>query len=162
METFQALCRARGIPLTIQRRRTYMAILPRTDHPTADQVHATVNQELPGISRMTVYRILELLVDMGLVRKICSPDAAARYDPNTRVHHHLVCLRCHKLIDIACPRLNTIEAPPDAAELGFEVSDYFVQFRGVCRDCRDAPRVADRRRRGRAGAGSPTKQGDMS
>ncbi|MBN1826050.1 MAG: transcriptional repressor [Candidatus Eisenbacteria bacterium] len=132
---FQERCRREGIPFTVQRQKTYESLLLRNDHPTADRVYEDVRVSLPGMSRMTVYRVLELLVRFGLVKKVCHPGSAARYDPNRQPHHHLVCLRCDKLIDFEESAFDELKAPPEARRLGFEVNDHLVQFRGVCAEC---------------------------
>jgi Fur family peroxide stress response transcriptional regulator len=128
-------CRARGIPCTAQRRGTLEVLLSRADHPTADQIYEDVRRRLPSVSRMTIYRVLELLVGLGIVRKVSHPGSAVRYDPNLHPHHHLLCLRCDKLIDIEEGALDTLPAPPEARRLGFEIDDHLVQFRGICAEC---------------------------
>jgi Fur family peroxide stress response transcriptional regulator len=110
------------------------SLADRSDHPTADEVYDDVRQSLPDVSRTTVYRVLEFLVDLGIVTKIGHPGAAVRYDPNTQLHHHLICLACNKLIDVEDPDLNTI-APPNTRRFGFKVTDYSIHFRGICRAC---------------------------
>ena len=62
LESFERLCRERGLSLTVQRRAVLEAVLDRGDHPTADQVYDEVKERLPGLSRTTVYRVLETLV----------------------------------------------------------------------------------------------------
>jgi Fur family transcriptional regulator, peroxide stress response regulator len=108
----------------------------RGDHPTADQLYETVRAELPGISRMTVYRVLDLLVLLGLVQRVSHPGVAVRFDPNPRPHHHLICLGCQRLIDVEERILDELEPPAAAGRLGFAVTDHSVQFRGLCAQCR--------------------------
>src|SRR5512144_2336301 len=91
--TLERVCRREGVPLTIQRRAVLEALLEHDDHPTADQILADVRGRLPGVSRTTVYRVLETLVGLGLAAKSCHPGSGARFDPETDRHHHLVCLR---------------------------------------------------------------------
>jgi len=135
VERFRARCRQRGLPFTAQRRAAYEALLARDDHPTAEQVFEAVRATLPDVSRMTVYRTLELLVDLGLVHKVCHPGKVARYDCNLHPHHHLVCVRCNRLVDFEEAAFEGLPSPRAARRLGFEVDDYTVQFRGVCADC---------------------------
>lgn len=134
MEEFQRLCRQLGLPLTVQRRAVLEALMHRHDHPTADQIFEDVSTRIPGVSRTTVYRVLETLVKIGIARKVCHPGAAARFEAETHRHHHLVCLQCSRMVDLEDPRLDTIPFP-DARARGFEVQDYSVQFRGTCLDC---------------------------
>ena len=129
------LCRERGIPLTHQRRVIFDSIIDRKDHPTADQIYESVREQLPQISRMTVYRVLDLFVDLGVISKVCHPGVAIRFDPTTEAHHHLICVRCSKLHDLEDPEPYAINLP-DTGKLGFEVRDFAIQFRGVCKECR--------------------------
>jgi Fur family peroxide stress response transcriptional regulator len=121
--------------VTVQRRSVFEVLLGREDHPTADQVYDELRPRLGGISRTTVYRILEAFVTLGLITKICHPGSAARFDPKVRRHDHLICMHCDKVIDIEDPRLEKI-ALPEVRGYGFEISDYHVHFRGICSDCR--------------------------
>lgn len=128
-------CRERGLPVTVQRRTVLETILDREDHPTADQVCDQVRRRLPAISRASVYRILDMLVELGLIEKICHPGSAARFDPRTDRHHHLVCMRCEAIIDLEDRRFDGL-ALPNARRYGFEIRDYHIHFRGICADCR--------------------------
>lgn len=134
MDGFLAAHRGRGLPVTIQRRAVFEAILDRQDHPTADQVYRALRQDLPQISRMTVHRILGTFVSLGLVARTCHPGSAARYDPKIHQHHHLVCLDCGAIMDLEDPRLDRIPWPK-ARPRGFIIQDCHVHFRGRCARC---------------------------
>lgn len=136
IEEFERVCRQRRLPVTTQRRAVFEEVLGRTDHPTADQVYDALKGRLHGLSRTTVYRTLETLVQLGVITKICHPGSAVRFDPKTRQHHHLVCLECEKVIDWEANPLDKVRWP-DVRGLGFEIRDYHVHFRGVCADCRE-------------------------
>lgn len=134
-QQFGRVCRERGLPITTQRKTIFEMILDRTDHPTADQVYDQVRERIHTISRTTVYRILDTLVELGLITKICHHGSAARFDPRIHQHHHLVCLHCEKIIDVDEKRLNNV-AWPDVPGHEFEIRDYHIHFRGVCAACR--------------------------
>ena len=138
LKTFERLCRARGVPLTVQRRVIYEAVLDHADHPTADDVYERVRRRLPGVSRTTVYRVLETLVRLGVIGKPSSPGSVARYDKSVDRHHHLVCVRCERTMDLEDPSLNRLKFP-DTRLLGFTIADYSVHFMGVCQSCRRQP-----------------------
>jgi Fur family transcriptional regulator, peroxide stress response regulator len=142
LERFERLCRAQGLPVTVQRRTVLEVVLGREDHPTADQIYAEVLGRLAGVSRTTVYRVLDMLVRFGVITKACHPGAVARFDGNTDHHHHLVCLHCDKVIDLVDEQLDAIKLP-DARHLGFEVTDLRVQLYGVCAECRDKAIAAE-------------------
>ena len=84
---------------------------------------------------MTVYRVLDLFVELGVISKVCHPGVAIRFDPTTEAHHHLICVRCCKLSDLETSETYEVNLP-DTGKLGFEVRDYAIQFRGVCKECR--------------------------
>ena len=134
MSRFEGLCRERGMPLTVQRRAILESLALREDHPTADQVFEEVSGKVPGLSRTTVYRVLETLVSMDVIHKANHLGSAARYDPNTGRHHHLTCLSCDKVLDLEEGSLEGMRVPLAPAK-GFEIMDYSVHFKGYCRDC---------------------------
>lgn len=135
MAEFHRLCRERGIPLTTQRRAILETVLALDCHPTADEVHAAPAVRQARISRATVYRTLEGLAGLGIITKACHPGGVVRYDARAAIHHHLICLRCDAVIDIADTRLDALPIP-DTSALGFDVKDFRVQLRGICRRCR--------------------------
>ena len=138
---FQRLCREQGIPLTSQRLIILKTVLALGSHPTADQIFASPPVRRARISRATVYRTLENLVQLGAITKACHPGGVIRYDGRLELHHHLICLRCDAVLDIADVRLDRIPIP-DTSRLGFDVKDFRVQLRGLCRRCR---RLEDKR-----------------
>lgn len=139
---FEAACRAQGLPVTVQRRRIFEALLGRTDHPTPDQVYAAVQDTLPGVSRTTVYRVLETLVGLGILAKACSPSAATRVDPRMQRHHHLVCQRCDRLLDVDDAAVEHRIRPPDVRGQGFVIHAYSIYFTGLCAACQAAKQAS--------------------
>lgn len=135
-----------GQPVTIQRRAALKALVRRSDHPTAEAIYADVIAELPGVSKATVYRALDNLVQLGLARKVDHQGSVARYDGNAERHHHLVCRGCGKIEDIASELLDAIPVPKLARQK-FEVHDFFVSFQGICRDCKSSQSFVRRRSR---------------
>jgi Fur family transcriptional regulator, peroxide stress response regulator len=134
-EQLEAACRAHGLPVTVQRRRIFEVLAGRTDHPTPDQVYAAVKETLPGVSRTTVYRVLETLVRVGVLGKALSPGGASRVDPRTSRHHHLVCQRCERLFDVAEEAVEHRIRPPDVRRRGFAIHGYSIYFTGLCAAC---------------------------
>jgi Fur family peroxide stress response transcriptional regulator len=129
-------CREHGLAFTPQRRAILRAVLDADDHPTADRVRAALARRRVRVSRATVFRTLETFSRLGLITKACHPGSSVRYDRRTDRHHHLVCLSCDRVIDIQDVRLDALPVP-DTRRLGFTVSDFKVQLRGLCRECRE-------------------------
>jgi len=142
-------CRERGVAVTWQRRAIYEALQRRKDHPTADDIYDALADRWPGLSRTTVYRVLETLVSLGLARRVAHPGPSARFDPETEPHHHLLCSACGRLIDLDPSAVTGVPVPHDLPE-SFEVHEASVYFRGTCATCRDKaaplPATPSRRR----------------
>lgn len=127
-------CRKNGLSLTIQRRAILENLASRKDHPTADQIYAAIQDRVSGVSRTTVYRVLETFVQLGLAQKISNPVAKARFDADTSRHHHAVCLHCEKVIDLDNTRMPDINLA-NVDFNGFEVFDCSIVAVGLCSDC---------------------------
>jgi Fur family peroxide stress response transcriptional regulator len=131
---FRTRCRELGIPLTVQRRIIFEALLERKDHPTVDEIFEGIQKKVQGVSRATVYRVLETFVQSGIVRQIYSDGSAVRFDPNGSHHHHLVCSHCNSVSDFEDERLNRLPLP-NRDHTGFQTENYSVYFEGLCRRC---------------------------
>ena len=130
----EEICRERGVPFTEQRRAVLEELLGCSDHPTADQLFLLLREKSPRIGRRTVYRILETLIEWGLIRRVHHPGAAVRFDAKTFRHHHLVCTRCQKIVDLQSIDLDSIALPRKDLH-GFSIEDFSVQLMGLCRGC---------------------------
>lgn len=137
LQYFEGLCRDQGVPLTWQRRVLFEALLDRQDHPTADQLYEALYDRVPGLSRTTVYRVLDTLVRLGVATRASHPGSAARFDPVTRPHHHLLCRVCDRLLDVDPVAVPPLPSPLPADTGGFEITDYTIYFRGTCSRCRE-------------------------
>ncbi len=131
-----SLCRERGLAMTVQRRAILEELVSRRDHPSADQIFETVGDRIPGLSRTTVYRVLEAFVRAGAARKVSHPEAVARFDPIFERHHHLHCDRCGRLFDLEDSQVRGFALPRSLGN--FAVRDYSINFTGVCAGCRNS------------------------
>jgi Fur family peroxide stress response transcriptional regulator len=129
-------CRRHGLPVTVQRRAIFEYLAGREDHPTADQIFNAVQTRVPGVSRTTVYRVLDTLIRIGILSKACHPGGATRFDAKSRRHHHFVCSVCDRLVDVEDPRLDALELPA-VKKKGFRIRSFSVLLHGICPDCRE-------------------------
>ena len=127
--------RAANLVFTVQRRAIWDAFRERRDHPTADELFDVLDGERLGASRTTVYRTLETFVRLGLAQRVGHLGSAARYDPRTLPHDHVVCEVCGMVRDVDLgdrPTGSAIETIP-----GFAVRAVTRLARGRCDSCRD-------------------------
>jgi Fur family peroxide stress response transcriptional regulator len=136
---FVANCRRKKMAVTPQRLAVMRALLESGDHPRADRIYGRVRREHPHISLATVHRTLERLCAVGEARKVTPLHESARYDGNTRPHHHVVCVRCKRVEDLAAPEFDTLLAGRRA--LGeFQLLGCSVEVRALCHRCRKRTR----------------------
>ena len=123
-----------GSRLTRQR-RAILDILKRTRaHPTADEIYETVRKDIPSISKGTVYRNLQVLIDSGEAAVLDIRGTLSRYEIKQEIHYHFRCEACGRVYDLdepVDPGLND----RISNRTGFIVSGHQTEFRGWCADC---------------------------
>lgn len=119
--------------MTNQRQIILQELEQYPGHPAADELHARIKKRLPRISLTTVYRNLEILAAAGVIRKIEISGRQKRFDWDRHQHHHIYCVRCHRVDNITLapegPLLST------ADERGYAVTGFRIEFAGYCPDC---------------------------
>ena len=137
-EQFVALSQAlqeKGYRLTAARQAIFHTLINCGGHITADNLAAQVREETPGVGRMTVYRTLELLSELGLIRPVYQGTGAAHYVlMDDGHHHHLVCSVCHTVIEFDDCALGEIERLIND-RFGFQVQSHLLELYGRCPDC---------------------------
>ena len=125
--------RNRNYKITPQRLGIFKILEGNLDHPSAEDIFATIKKTYPAISFTTVYKTLDILEKMGEVLKITIDDERKHYDPNTSTHHHTICLGCNKISDVDAESVNP--ELPDGILQEFTPSRYHVSFYGTCKNC---------------------------
>jgi len=125
--------RATGIKLTPQRLAILEYIDGNKNHPSAENIHEAVSRKYPMMSLATVYKTLETLKHRGHISELSIDPKRRRYDPDTKPHHHLICITCKQIIDIEAELSLSI---PDELKEGFEITGNHVEFYGICSKCR--------------------------
>jgi Fur family iron response transcriptional regulator len=116
-----------GIHPTAQRVAVAEYVLHTTEHPSADRVWASVQENFPMISRATVYNTLSLFVEKGLLRALHLASDSMLFDPNTDRHHHFIDEDTGQIYDVPWNQVEVRSATPLS---GFEVHEYQVVMRG--------------------------------
>ncbi|MFO7617672.1 MAG: transcriptional repressor [Bacteroidales bacterium] len=79
----------KSLKVTPQRMAVLKAILRLGNHPSADEIMESIRKELPNTSLATIYKVLEVLVEVGLIRKVKTDKDIMRYDAILQKHHHI-------------------------------------------------------------------------
>jgi Fur family ferric uptake transcriptional regulator len=132
---WQSTLRAKGYRLTPQR-ELVLAAVDRLGHATPDDILTAVREESQAVNISTVYRTLELLEGLGLVRHAHITDRAPTYHSTaTPAHIHLVCRACQKITevepDLIEPLTTTLRGRYD-----FTTDVGHLTIFGTCGSCR--------------------------
>ncbi|MBA2324486.1 MAG: transcriptional repressor [Pseudonocardiales bacterium] len=131
---WQAELRARGYRLTPQRQLVLEAV-GEIGHATPEEIASSVRRTASGLSISTVYRTLELLEDLGLVRHSHLGHGAPTYSLAAQDDHvHLVCRSCEGVQEVPAEFVGEVVARL-AAEEGFAVDVGHSTLFGRCREC---------------------------
>lgn len=102
---------------------------------SAQQVHAALLAHGESIGLATVYRSLQWLVDAGMIDTIRTTEGEAAYRRCSPAHHHhLICRRCGRAVEVAGDALEQWSQQV-AAEHGFQEPEHFVEVYGTCSEC---------------------------
>ena len=100
--TFKSFCVSHGFRITPQRKFVFDSVMTKTNHPDVDCIWADVKEQIPSITRESVYRILNEFAEAGLIIRM-DEISAARYEPNPKPHGHFICEKCGSIVDFPIP-----------------------------------------------------------
>ncbi|HEY6287340.1 MAG TPA: transcriptional repressor [Ktedonobacteraceae bacterium] len=101
MNSSNEMLRKRGYRLTPQWFMILSVIQEAEEHLSIDQITERVQKGNPYVSLSTIYRTLELLRELGLVRENHLPGEQPHYEAaEGKAHHHLVCRNCRAIIHL--------------------------------------------------------------
>ena len=119
---------------TIQKRLVLDTVRRMTNHPTVEEIYERIVMEHPSVSKGTVYRNLNILAQQGEILRVQFPNAADRYDFNTRQHYHIRCRYCGKVDDVEMPYLEHLQEQITDCH-GFQPLSHQIVFEGICPAC---------------------------
>lgn len=135
IERFINKCREKNLSVTPQRLSIYKILMKDPSHPNPESIYKKVREENPTISFATVYKTLETFEKHGLIAVLTNLHNTVRYDPVTEQHHHIICVKCKKVVDLFDDDLNQIKIP-ESVTLSNKLIDFSVHFNVICSDCK--------------------------
>jgi Fur family transcriptional regulator, peroxide stress response regulator len=133
MKEYRKILEDKGISPSLQRMMIYGYIVNSQDHPTSEDIYQGLCDEIPTLSRTTVYNALKLFVRKGLVCKMSISGNEIRYEGKLGFHAHFRCNKCGRIYDIPYSRDDIKIEETD----GHTVESIELILRGLCRDCGD-------------------------
>ena len=118
---------------SVQRLAIMDYLLTHRTHPTIDEIYLALCNEIPTLSKTTVYNTLKLFVENGLAQMLTIDERNVCYDGDLSLHAHFLCKQCNKIFDM----------PASAEDLqvkamrndGFQVEEVHQYYKGVCPAC---------------------------
>lgn len=139
---FKEMLREKGLKVTNQRLLVLETIAGHPgEHLTTEEIYELAKNKYPEIGLATIYRTVQVLVDLHVIDKVSFDDGFARYElgegtTDTRHHHHhAICRRCGAVISFEDDLLEQLEQAV-LETMGFEVTDHEVKLYGYCKACR--------------------------
>jgi Fur family transcriptional regulator, peroxide stress response regulator len=126
--------RKNGIKPSFQRIKIFDYLVNNPVHPTVDTIYRSLVNEIPTLSKTTVYNTMSLFIEQGIVQLITIEDNEVRYDADTSVHGHFKCTACQKVLDFHV----------DAGDISykgienFDIIEQHIYLKGVCGTCKSA------------------------
>ncbi|NLW43971.1 MAG: transcriptional repressor [Syntrophomonadaceae bacterium] len=131
IERIPNLLRAHGIKPSHHRIKVYEYLVEKRNHPSVDMIYQELVQNIPTLSKTTVYNILNLFLEKGLAVMITIDENETRYDADTSLHGHFRCNNCQGIYDL---RLDPAAWEWESLD-GFEINESHLYFKGLCPEC---------------------------
>jgi Fur family ferric uptake transcriptional regulator len=127
----EALCTAKGMRMTEQRRVIARVLTATDDHPDVEELYRRCVKVDDNISILTVYRTVRLFEDAGIIERHEFRDGRARYEPSSESHHdHLINLRTGEVIEFSSEDIERLQTEV-ARKLGYRLVDHRLELYAV-------------------------------
>jgi Fur family ferric uptake transcriptional regulator len=127
----EALCTAKGMRMTEQRRVIARVLTATDDHPDVEELYRRCVKVDDNISISTVYRTVRLFEDAGIIERHEFRDGRARYEPSPESHHdHLINLRTGEVIEFSSEDIERLQTEV-ARKLGYRLVDHRLELYAV-------------------------------
>jgi Fur family ferric uptake transcriptional regulator len=133
-DKFDNILRKSGLRYTPQRQAVLDELNRTDDHRDVEEIYFSLKERDLNVSRATVYRTLEILVNHQLVRRLDLGEGKYRFESRKRKHHdHIICLDCNKIMEFVNERIEELQ-DEIAKEYGFSLTKHVHQLFGRCLD----------------------------
>jgi Fur family transcriptional regulator, ferric uptake regulator len=127
----EALCAAKGMRMTEQRRTIARVLAASDDHPDVEELYRRCVKVDDRISISTVYRTVRLFEDAGIIERHDFREGRARYETSPEAHHdHLINLRNGEVIEFQSEEIERLQAEV-ARKLGYKLVDHRLELYAV-------------------------------
>lgn len=120
-----------NIKPSYQRMKILSYVANKLNHPTVEQIFNELVEEIPTLSKTTVYNSINLFIQAGIVKPVNIEDHEIRYDYTLSNHGHFKCIKCGYIYDFPLE----IDVYATAYLTDFEILEKNVYCKGYCSQC---------------------------
>lgn len=136
--------RAQGLRPTKARCLLLNLLGESQNHSSTEEMLEALRRRGHRASAATLHQNLNRLIQEGLLAHFTGPDGLSRFDANLAPHHHLVCVRCGRIVDVEVDRSLLKQLAPVGLHDGpalpeWQIKGAQVEFRGICTACQSRP-----------------------
>jgi Fe2+ or Zn2+ uptake regulation protein len=137
LRDYSKVLRTAGLKATKSRLMILKALGDLGGHCSADQVHQFLGEQGHCVPRGTVFKVVGDLSQRGVLMVTDAGPGRTLYEYADKWHHHFVCRKCHKILDVPCVEGRKPCLLPDV-DVPATIEEAQIIFRGVCHDCASA------------------------
>ena len=136
LEKFKTRLRKKGQKVTLQRIAIFEEMAEDRGHRESEEIYIAIKSRNMHVSRATVYRTLDILVQNNFVRKLNLGDGRARYESKIDSHHHdhMICNCCGQIIEYVDYEIEKLQEIV-AKKYDFILKSHIHQLFGICKEC---------------------------
>ena len=136
LDNFKTILRKEGLKITPQRIAVLKESTKDKGHRESEDIYLAIKSSKTHVSRATVYRTLDILVQHGFARKLNLGDGRARYEPkiDSPHHDHMICNNCGKIIEFVNHEIEKIQEEITKHHQ-FKLQQHIHLLFGICKEC---------------------------
>ena len=135
-QKFKEFLSRKELKLTPAREVILKIILKQKKHFEVENIYEIIKKENKSISRATIYRTINLLVQAGFIKKVLPCLEADCYETTYNQPHHLhfVCIKCGKIVEMPSDEIEKIYNNM-AQQIDFKITEFTFTAKGICKEC---------------------------
>jgi Fur family peroxide stress response transcriptional regulator len=119
-----------GIKPSITRIKIYEYLLHHP-HPSVDDIYQALKNELPTLSKTTVYNVLKVFLEHNMVTTLSLDSKELKYEVNHQPHAHFQCMHCGDITDLPFIDVDY----QNIHQKGMIVQSHDLLIKGICQAC---------------------------
>lgn len=120
---------------SVQRLAIMDYLLTHRTHPSIEEIYLALCDDIPTLSKTTVYNTLKLFVEHGAAQMLTIDEHNVCFDGDLSLHAHFLCKSCNKIFDLPAPKED--ELITKMQNEGFQVEATHYYYRGICPSCKE-------------------------